>query len=284
MYTTLITAEELGALLETSSDVRIFDCSYDLMQPDAGYKQYAQQHIEGAAYADLNQDLSTHDESLKINGGRHPLPQREHFAKWLGNQGVSDQTQVVIYDRQNMSFCVRLWWMMRWCGHAAAAVLDGGLPAWLAANGKTQSGEGTQKLSAHFTLRAPLAKLVHTQQVAEKLGTQQLIIDARAAPRYRGEVEPLDPVAGHIPGALNRPFNNNLTSDGFMKPASQLREEFSTLLAQHSTQDVIHHCGSGVTATPNVLAMEVAGFGNTALYAGSWSEWCNTPGLPVERG
>jgi thiosulfate/3-mercaptopyruvate sulfurtransferase len=284
MYTTLISVDQLKVLLNDGADVRIFDCSYDLMQPTVGHQQFIEKHIAGATHADLNQHLSTHDDTLRVNGGRHPLPSPTHFAKWLGQQGVSDQTQIVVYDRQSMSFCVRMWWMSRWCGHAAVAVLDGGLNAWIAAQGSLAHGESQATTPRSFSVRPALAQLVQTQHVAQHLGALQTIIDARATPRYRGEVEPLDPVAGHIPGALNRPFNNNLTADGLMKSAAQLREEFEALLGSQPASSVVHHCGSGVTATPNVLAMEVAGLGNTALYAGSWSEWCNTPGLPVEKG
>jgi thiosulfate/3-mercaptopyruvate sulfurtransferase len=191
---------------------------------------------------------------------------------------------VVVYDRNGMNYCGRLWWMIKWCGHEAVAVLDGGLQAWVAAGGSLATGEEAAHPTGNFALHEPLVKLVETANVAAHLddGTQT-IIDARGAPRYRGEVEPLDPVAGHIPGALNRPFNTNLNSDGLFKSAADLRAEFAALLGDAQPESVVHHCGSGVSAVPNVLAMEVAGLGRTALYAGSWSEWCNTPGLPCEK-
>jgi thiosulfate/3-mercaptopyruvate sulfurtransferase len=178
--------------------------------------------------------------------------------------------------------------MLKWCGHEAVAVLDGGLQAWVAAGGAVASGHASTTANkasqGNFALRAPLVKLVDTSTVANALTTgQQTIVDARGAPRYRGEVEPLDPVAGHIPGALNRPFNTNLNAQGFFKSPDELRTEFEALLGQADAHTVVHHCGSGVSAVPNVLAMEVAGLGRTALYAGSWSEWCNTPGLPCEK-
>jgi len=284
MYSTLITAAQLQTLQTSGAPLLVFDCTFDLMNPTAGHSQYAEQHIAGAQHADLDQHLATHDATLRVNGGRHPLPQREVFAAWLQSVGVNHDTQVVVYDRNGMNYCGRLWWMLKWCGHEAVAVLDGGLQAWVAAGGSLATGEEAAHPTGNFALHEPLLKLVETANVAAHLddGTQT-IIDARGAPRYRGEVEPLDPVAGHIPGALNRPFNTNLNSDGLFKSAADLRAEFAALLGDAKPESVVHHCGSGVSAVPNVLAMEVAGLGRTALYAGSWSEWCNTPGLPCEK-
>ena len=281
MYTTLISADDLKSL---SGNFRVFDCSADLAKPEAGRQQFEEQHIAGAAFADINTDLSTHDKALAVNGGRHPLPSREHFAKWLSANGVTKDTQVVVYDRQGMNYCGRLWWMLKWCGHEAVAVLDGGLQAWVAEGGAVQTGAADKALAADFVLGAPLVELKLTADVADNLGKpSQTIVDARAPARYKGETEPFDPVAGHIPGALNRPFNSNIASDGLMKPASILRAEFDALLSLQHARTVVHHCGSGISAIPNILAMEVAGLGRTALYAGSWSEWCNTPGLPCAK-
>jgi thiosulfate/3-mercaptopyruvate sulfurtransferase len=284
MFTTLISVAQLQALQASGSSLAIFDCTFDLMNPSAGHAQYVEQHIAGAQLADLDQHLATHDATLRVNGGRHPLPPREVFAAWLQSVGLNNNTQVVVYDRNGMNYCGRLWWMLKWCGHEAVAVLDGGFQAWVAAGGARASGEAASASHGNFSLRAPLVTLVDTATVAQHLndGTQTLI-DARGAPRYRGEVEPLDPVAGHIPGALNRPFNTNLNTEGFFKSADELRAEFTALLGHAQPETVVHHCGSGVSAVPNVLAMEVAGLGRTALYAGSWSEWCNTPGLPCEK-
>jgi len=284
MYTTLISVAELQAL--PAAQRLVFDCSFDLANPAAGLAQFEQQHIAGAQHADLDQHLSTHDDALRVNGGRHPLPQRDVVVNWLRSVGVRNDSQVVVYDRNGMNYCGRLWWMLKWCGHEAVAVLDGGLQAWVAAGGAVESGAATTRGEpSNFSLREPLVQLVDTQTVAANLGNaQQTLIDARGAPRYRGEVEPLDPVAGHIPGALNRPFNSNLNADGFFKSPEQLRQEFAALLGERSASSVVHHCGSGVSAVPNVLAMQVAGLGRTALYAGSWSEWCRTAGLPCEKG
>ena len=282
MHTTLISA---SALKNFNGELRIFDCSADLAKPEAGRVQFQDKHISGALFADINSDLSTHDNTLAINAGRHPLPSREHFAQWLAEHGVSNSTQVVVYDRQGMNYCGRLWWMLKWCGHEAVAVLDGGLQAWEAIGGDLQAGSSGKPEKAVFQLREPLVVLKHTAEVAKALGQPaQTLLDARAPARFKGETEPFDPVAGHIPGALNRPFNSNIGADCLMKPAQVFRAEFETLLAGHAADSVVHHCGSGISAIPNVIAMEVAGLGRTALYAGSWSEWCNTPGLPCAQG
>jgi thiosulfate/3-mercaptopyruvate sulfurtransferase len=263
----------------------VIDCSADLAKPEAGRLQFEEQHIAGALFADINTDLATHDQTLAVNGGRHPLPSREHFAHWLGAYGISEHTQVVVYDRQGMNYCGRLWWMLKWCGHEAVAVLDGGLQAWVAAGGDLASGPALPVSPAVFALRQPLLVLKHTADVSAQLGRPaQTIVDARAPARYKGETEPFDPVAGHIPGALNRPFNTNLTPQGFMKSPAELKAEFEALLNGRDASSVVHHCGSGISAVPNVLAMQIAGLGATALYAGSWSEWCNTPGLPCAQG
>ena len=284
MYTTLISVAQLQALQDGSTPHLVFDCTCDLLQPASGQQQYLDQHISGALFADLNLHLTTHDHALSVNKGRHPLPRREVFAKWLNSVGMTNDTQVVVYDRNGVNYCGRLWWMLKWCGHDAVAVLDGGLQAWVSAGGATTSGAEVPPSKGHFALKEPLMRLVDTHTVASHLSDgQQTLLDARAAPRFRGEVEPLDPVAGHIPGALNRPFNTNVNEQGFFKPAAQLREEFEALLGSRDASTVVHHCGSGVSAVPNVLAMEVAGLGRTGLYAGSWSEWSNTPGLPCEK-
>jgi thiosulfate/3-mercaptopyruvate sulfurtransferase len=284
-YTTLITAQNLLDLQARGTRVRVFDCSFDLMNPAAGRQLYQQAHIPGAVYADLALDLSAEGAPDAASGGRHPLPSRERFALWLSRVGLANDMQVVVYDRQGANFCGRLWWMLQWAGHEAVAVLDGGLPAWEAAGGATRAGDEPAHAPSHFVLGPPLRTLVTTREVQAQLGSAaQTLVDARATPRYRGEVEPLDPVAGHIPGALNRPFSENFGPDGRFKPASALRAEFEQLLAGRSPSTVVHQCGSGVTATPNLLAMEIAGLGPTALYAGSWSEWCSDPSRPVAKG
>ena len=281
----LISVPELQALLRTQATVRLFDCTGDLMKPENGPIQYREQHIVGARYADLNHCLSAHGDLPKVNGGRHPLPTREAFAQWLGSEGVAPDTPVVVYDRNGVNYCGRLWWMLRWCGHDSVRVLDGGLQAWIAAAGALASGEEPAPAPRTYVLGSPKVRLVQTEEVRAQLGkAQQTLIDARAEPRFKGEVEPLDPIAGHIPGALNRPFAHNIAADGCFKSAEVLKQEFSALLAGRDPASVVHHCGSGVSAVPNLLAMEIAGLGSTGLYAGSWSEWSNTPGLPCAKG
>lgn len=294
MYTTLITADELSQLIAQGRPLQVFDCSFELMQPKAGREQYETLHIAGARHADLDAALSEKRAgAATASGGRHPLPTPEHFAQWLTQAGVNAQTQVVVYDRQNSGFCGRLWWMLKWVGHEAVAVLDGGLAAWQGAGGAVESGAGPVGAPADppFVPTAPKARLLTVDQVAQALvqpgqtQTQtQTLIDARAEARYRGEVEPLDPVAGHIPGALNRPSGLNMLPDGRFKPAEQLRQEFQALLGQCDPASVVHQCGSGVSANVNLLAMEIAGLGRAPLFAGSWSQWCSDPARPVAKG
>jgi thiosulfate/3-mercaptopyruvate sulfurtransferase len=288
MYNTLISAEQLQALLASDRPRMVFDCSFDLMQPEAGRAMFRESHVPGAVYADLDTALSTKGnraESGAASGGRHPLPSRAAFAAWLGSVGFHNAMQAVVYDRQGANYCGRLWWMLKWAGHDNVAVLDGGLQAWVAAGGACASGMEAPISASNYTLAPEKSTLVAMENVASQLGrANQTLVDARGAPRFRGEVEPLDPVAGHIPGALNRPFTSNFGPDGKFKPAEQLREEFLALLGQRDPSTVVHHCGSGVSAVPNIIAMEVAGLGQTALFAGSWSEWCNDPANPVAQG
>jgi thiosulfate/3-mercaptopyruvate sulfurtransferase len=295
MYTTLISVEQLQALRDAKAGLMVFDCTFDLMDPASGEKQYLQSHIPGAVYADLDHALSDKGQpdasggvqphADAASGGRHPLPSREKFAMWLSGVGFANAMQAVVYDRNGANYCGRLWWMLKWAGHDAVAVLDGGLQAWQAGGGEVRSGAEPSHFQSNFELGPPLRKLVGTKQVADALGGNRFtLVDARAPQRFRGEVEPLDPVAGHIPGALNRPFAQNIGADGRFKPKAQLRAEFEQLLSGRDPSTAVMYCGSGVSAVPNVIAMEVAGFTPPGLYAGSWSEWCRTPRLPVEKG
>jgi thiosulfate/3-mercaptopyruvate sulfurtransferase len=290
MYTTLISVEQLQSLRASGQPLRVFDCGFALMNPAEGDAQYTASHIAGAVRADLDRHLSVKGAPDAASGGRHPLPSRARFAAWLGSIGFTPDMQAVVYDNQGVNYSGRLWWMLKWVGHEAAAVLDGGLPAWKAAGGKLDTGpcpaaSCLEKYTQNYPLAKELTGLITTTTVANRLGRpSQTIVDARATPRFKGEVEPLDPVAGHIPGALNRPFALNLDEQGFFKPADQLRAEFDALLAGRDPATVVHHCGSGVSAVPNVLAMEIAGLGRTALYAGSWSEWCSDPARPMAQG
>jgi thiosulfate/3-mercaptopyruvate sulfurtransferase len=295
MYTTLISAQELKALQAGGAPLMVFDCSFDLTNPAKGQEQYRESHIPGAVYAHLDTALSdkgTPDVHGKYktpedaaSGGRHPLPSREKFAIWLSSVGFANNMQAVVYDRNGANYCGRLWWMLKWAGHEAVAVLDGGLQAWTAAGGEVTNREEPSQFQSNFTLGPAARTLVDAEAITARLGRPaQTLIDARATPRFKGEVEPLDPVAGHIPGALNRPFGLNIGADGKFKPASELKAEFQTLLAGRDPATVVHHCGSGVSAIPNVLAMEIAGLGKTALYAGSWSDWVSNPERPTAQG
>lgn len=283
MYTTLISVQQLKELQASGKAFMVFDCTGDLMKPEMADVLFDTVHIEGAQQAHLDRNLSTHG-ATALNGGRHPLPARENVAAWLASLGFQNHMQAVVYDRNGANYCGRLWWMLKWLGHDAVAVLDGGLQAWQASGGAVASGPAAKGKAAGFDLKPALREWLSTAQLAPQVGHPNLtIIDARAAARYRGEMEPLDPVAGHIPGALNRPFNQNLNAEGFFKSPDVLRAEFESLLAGRDPSTVVHHCGSGVSTVPNILAMELAGLGVTRLYPGSWSEWCNTPDLPCAK-
>jgi thiosulfate/3-mercaptopyruvate sulfurtransferase len=293
MYTTLITASELQAQQEGGKPLMVFDVSFDLADTAKGELQFAQSHIAGARYAHLDRHLSAKGDADAASGGRHPLPAPQKFWAWLTSIDFTPDMQAVVYDRQGCMFCARLWWMLRASGHSAVAVLDGGFAAWQAAGGAVQAGPSgparnlADGASFESNRHDPsvYSHQVATDFVANIIGNPgTLILDARAGARYRGEVEPLDRVAGHIPGALNRPFTDNFKADGTFKSAEQLRAEFDALLAGRTPAQVVHHCGSGVTATPNVLAMELAGLSGSQLYAGSWSEWSSDPARPVAQG
>lgn len=278
-YTTLISAAELSQhVLETNWIV--FDCRHELANPDAGREAYAAGHIPHAQFVHLDTDLS--DKTLRPNGifrGRHPLPEPDRFVETLRALAVNQDSQVIAYDAQGGMFAARLWWMLRWIGHEAVAVLDGGLPAWTA-HGMQLSTEPASALRGNVALRPSLALTVSADDIVANLTSQsRTVIDARAPDRFRGENETLDPVGGHIPGAGNRFFKNNLQADGRFKPAAQLRAELSAVVPVPQTG--IMQCGSGVTACHNLLAMEVAGLPGAALYPGSWSEWCADPSRPV---
>jgi thiosulfate/3-mercaptopyruvate sulfurtransferase len=287
LKTTLIDVDELAALPVDA--VLIVDCRFELMAPGTGERDvakgerdYRQGHIPGAVYASLDHHLS--DLSRQAEGlGRHPLPLETAFSAALSGWGWRPGMQVVCYDAAGGSLAAaRLWWLLRLAGVREAAVLDGGYLAWLAAGLPVESGE-VVRAPSKVTLQFDATKyLVDHAQLRDV--PQRLLLDARAAPRYRGEVEPIDRVGGHVPGALNRPFSENLAADGRFKPAETLREEFLGLLGTHAPQDVVHMCGSGVTACHNLLAMERAGLAGSRLYAPSWSGWVSDPNRPVAKG
>lgn len=279
-YTTLIDVDALRALMRERAPLVVLDASFDLADAAAGERQFLEAHIPGAQYVHLERDLSGPKTG---RNGRHPLPSREAFARTAGALGITPQTQVVVYDRQGATYAGRAWWMLRWIGHGPVAVLDGGFAAWRAAGGESAGGAQARSGAAAYPLQAATMPSVDVEQLQRSLGSIRLV-DARAAERYRGEVEPLDARAGHIPGALNRFFQHNLASDGRFKPAQELRREFTALLGAGTGAAVVHQCGSGVSACHNLLAMEVAGLTGSALYPGSWSEWSSDPARPAALG
>jgi thiosulfate/3-mercaptopyruvate sulfurtransferase len=280
-YTTLIDAAALQQLLADSTPPVLIDARFDLADPAAGERAYREAHLPGAHYLHLDRDLSA---AKTGRNGRHPLPQRSLFAARVGALGIGPQTQVVAYDAQGGSYAARVWWLLRWLGHEAVAVLDGGLPAWLEAGGAvSDAGVAPPATAAPYPERASLVSSVDADALLARLGRTPLI-DARAPERFRGEVEPLDAQAGHIPGALNRCYRDNLGADGRFKPAAALRAEFAPLLGAAAPSEVVHQCGSGVTACHNLLAMEHAGLAGSLLYPGSWSEWSSDSSRPIATG
>jgi thiosulfate/3-mercaptopyruvate sulfurtransferase len=279
-HTTTISVAELQQHVFDKSWC-VIDCRHDLTDFAAGYNAYRAGHIPGATFAHIEEDLAG---EITPATGRHPLPVREHLAQIFREWGINNSSQIVAYDAQGGSFAGRLWWLARWLGHENVAVLDGGWPAWLDAT-QWSSIEEPERTDGDFVAGSPLEPVIDAAHVLATRGDPAtVLVDARAAERFEGKVEPLDPVAGHIPGALNRPFALNLDDKGFFKSPDVLRQEFEQLLNGRDPATVVHHCGSGVSALPNLLAMAIAGLGTSALYPGSWSEWCNTPGLACAKG
>jgi thiosulfate/3-mercaptopyruvate sulfurtransferase len=281
MYTTLISAADLAAHID-DADVVIVDCRHDLMNLAAGREGYAIGHLPHALFADLEVDLS--GSKRDANGafrGRHPLPERAALIETLRGWGINDNTQVVAYDAHGGMFAARLWWLLRWVGHAQVAVLDGGMAAWQAA-GQPLSTGAPMKAVGGIHEKAPLVSTVSVQELQANIDApSRTLVDARAPDRFRGENETIDPVGGHIPGARNRFFKDNLAADGRFKDAAQLKAELGAI---GDPAQAIMQCGSGVTACHNLLALEVAGLPGAALYPGSWSEWVSDPARPVATG
>lgn len=257
----------------------MFDCRHDLAKPQLGEEQYRQAHIPGALFAHLDRDLSAPKTG---RNGRHPLPDPGAFIAWLGQQGLQPGDQIVCYDAGNGAMAARLWWMLRWIDHEAAAVLDGGLAKWLA-EGRLVTAEVPRYPRTRYPVKHPLPAAAVDVNEVESHRDRMLLLDARAPARYRGEQEPIDPVAGHIPGAKNRFNSDNLSPQGTFKPAAELRSDFLKIIGDRSPAEVVHYCGSGVSACHNLLAMEVAGLRGGKLYAGSWSEWSADPKRPIAR-
>lgn len=275
MYTSIIDANTIYRNIDRPDQV-IVDCRYDLADKSFGWNAYLESHIPGAVYADLHDDLSG---PPVTDRGRHPLPTPEHLNKLFKHLGISGGTQVITYDQVHGSFAARLWWLLRYMGHEAVAVLDGGWPAWLDAELPVQSGQQTNE-PGNFQGNARTEWLVTVDQVPGA----ELLIDSRDPVRYRGESEPLDSAAGHIPGAINHFWKHNLDSGGFFKDSKQIHKEFQGLLAGIPPSEAVFYCGSGVTACHNLLAAAHAGLPVPKLYAGSWSDWCSAPERPVATG
>lgn len=282
MYTTLISAAELAERI-TDPNVVVVDCRHDLMNLAAGREGYAIGHLPGAVFGDIETQLSGAKRGADgVFRGRHPLPEKEALVETLRGWGVDDDSQVVAYDAHGGMFAARLWWLLRWLGHEAVAVLDGGMAAWQSL-GQPLSTEAPAKPRGNITVRAPFVPTVTVVDVMLNIQNgERTVIDARAADRFRGENETIDPVGGHIPGAKNRFFKDNLQADGRFKDAASLRADFTRLVER--PEQAIMQCGSGVTACHNLLAMEIAGLPGAALYPGSWSEWVGNPTRPVATG
>lgn len=286
MFNYLITPEQLQ---EHQNDAGwlIFDVRHDLQDHQAGWRAYQEGHIPRALFLDNETQLAA---AKNGRNGRHPLPDRADFAALMRLQGLSTRTQVVAYDSSNGLLACHLWWMLRWLGHERVAVLDGGWQAWVQSGGEVETGvrkpaltEAQAVQSLRMAEQAGMP-VVQAEQVLANLDAQTLLlVDARAPERYRGEVEPMDPVAGHIPGALNRSHLQNLQPNGRFKPVEQLKQEYADLLGSQTPAAVVHLCGSGITACHNLFAMEIAGLSGSSLYPGSWSEWVSDPHRPVQR-
>jgi len=277
--TPLVSPEQLRAALDAGATPLILDCSFDLADAAAGERAFAQGHLPGAHHAHLDRDLAG---AKTGRNGRHPLPSRADWAVTLARLGVTPGRAVVLYDAQGGMYAARAWWMLRWVGHRDVRVLDGGLQAWKAAGGALENGASAPApASAPYPVGQSLVATTDAEALLKSLGRVTLL-DARAGERYRGEVEPLDARAGHIPGARSRFFKDNLDPQGRFRPAAELRAAFESFGA--APAQVVHQCGSGVTACHNLLAMEVAGLPGSVLYPGSWSEWSSDPARPVAIG
>ena len=279
----LIDAAALAQRLGDGRTVPI-DCRFDLARPAAGRDAYRAGHVPGARYASLDADLSA---PVTAGSGRHPLPDPRRFAAWLAGVGVDEDSGVVAYDDAGGAYAARLWWLLRWIGHERVAVLDGGYAAWIAAGGAVETGEPAPPTPMPATLRArpdPTAHLTTAEVERALADPRRVLVDARAPERFAGAVEPLDRIAGHVPGARNHPFARNLGPDGRFLGATELRRRWVDFLRGASPTAMISMCGSGVTACHNLLALEIAGLRGAKLYAGSYSEWVADPARPVATG
>ena len=275
VYNTLVTADQVAERLG-DRDWVIVDCRYDLMNPAAGRADHETAHVPGARYAHLSDDLSG---PPLTDHGRHPLPSASAMTALFSRLGIANESQVAVYDQSDGAIAARLWWMLRYMDHDRAAVMDGGFEAWRAGGFPTEAGP-VAETSAHFNGTPRREWLVTVDQVP----AARCLIDARLAPRYRGEQEPLDPVAGHIPGARNLPYRDNVDDRGRFLPSADIARSFARTLGAAAPEEAVYYCGSGVTACHLLLAAAHAGLPAGKLYAGSWSDWCSDPGRPMTRG
>ncbi|MDF2637619.1 MAG: sulfurtransferase [Novosphingobium lindaniclasticum] len=279
-YDTLISVSQLHDLFAAGADLLVLDCDFELGEPEKGRERYRAGHLPEARYAHLDEDLAGPPDG---SNGRHPLPARVAFAAWLRKQGLKQEQQVIVYDSRGGAWAARAWWLLRWMGHAQVALLDGGKQAWAEAGLPLETGYPASVVPGDFTPGEPLVPApVSARQVLANVenGSAQ-VLDARDPSRFRGDPNSIDPVPGHIPGARNRFFRDNLGSDGRFLPASELAAAFSALL---DGRPAVLSCGSGVTACHNALAMAVAGLPEPRLYPGSWSEWIADPVRPIATG
>ena len=275
----LLSVQELRTALD-NTECLVVDCRFILEDTDAGFEDYLDSHIPGAVYAHLDNDLSGPPTSTD---GRHPLPDAKKFASFLGGIGWSTGKLLIAYDDAGGAIAARLWWLMRYFGHDCAALLDGGIPAWWAAGYELESGRSsvTRLPPANFRICEDLE--ISTLEIIEALGRNEIVLaDARARERFTGQNEPIDRVAGHIPGSVNYPYNINLAPNGRFKTVEEVRGELLKLAGSHQPKDVVHMCGSGVTACHNIFAAELVGLPGSRLYVGSWSEWIQDPSRPIE--
>ncbi|MGL4667019.1 MAG: sulfurtransferase [Saezia sp.] len=283
LHQPLISAQELQLLfIENVGKILVIDARYDLANPTEGLRLYQQEHIPNAHFLDLGKELC----GIKTGAnGRHPLPTQEDFAQHLRDIGLNQDSHVIVYDQKDCMFSAHLWWMLLWAGHHKVQVLNGGLDAWKQIEGQLSTTIPSPRQSGNFKIQPCLAPTVNSSYILKHLQSpSMLIIDARAPERYRGDVEPLDPVAGHIPGAINRPFALNLADNGLYKTKEQLKQEWAQCMEGYTPERIVHQCGSGVSACHNILAMAYAGFKITTLYPGSWSEWCANCEYPMAKG
>ncbi len=278
----LISALELQDLLSDDDTLILLDARHDLGNHQLGREQYFEGHIPGAIFLDQENDLCGPKTG---KNGRHPLPDREEFIRLLGNLGIDFQANIVVYDARDSMFAARLWWMLRWAGCTRVRVLNGGWSAWGQISGDIEREKPAPRAPVQWVSNVIAMSVVDANAVLANINQPVFtVIDARAENRFRGENEAIDPVAGHIPGAINWPFARNLDSDGFFRPVEELKSGFAELLGNQTPENIVHQCGSGISACHNLLAMEVAGLRGSVLYPGSWSEWCSDSSRPVAVG